>query len=85
MSNKIEYKIIENFNEIFEALKDEENMIVDKSYYETLYKEHKTLVGAGHWFETDKKYMRIGFGWPTNDQLKQGLANIETTIIGLKK
>ena len=39
MSNKIEYKIIENFNEIFEALKDEENMIVDKSYYETLYKD----------------------------------------------
>jgi aspartate/methionine/tyrosine aminotransferase len=54
-------------------------------FYETLYNEHKTLVGAGHWFETDKKYMRIGFGWPTNEQLKQGLANIETTINGLKK
>ena len=39
MSNKIEYKIVENFSEIFEALKDEENMIVDKNYYETLYKD----------------------------------------------
>ena len=39
MSDNIEYKIIENFDEIYEVLKDEENMIVDKNYYETLYKD----------------------------------------------
>ena len=39
MSNNIEYKIVENFDEIYEVLKDEENMIVDKNYYETLYKD----------------------------------------------
>ena len=39
MSDNIEYKIIENFDEIYEVLKDEENMIVDKNYYETLYND----------------------------------------------
>jgi hypothetical protein len=32
--NEIIYKEIKNFNEIFEATKSEDNMIVDKEYYE---------------------------------------------------
>jgi len=34
MSNKIEYKIIENFNEIFKFIKNENNMVAQKEYYE---------------------------------------------------
>jgi aspartate/methionine/tyrosine aminotransferase len=53
-------------------------------FYNILYNNYQTLVGAGHWFETDKRYMRIGFGWPTAEALAQGLRHIETTIDGLK-
>lgn len=55
-----------------------------KVFYKELYHKHKTLVGAGHWFETSQKYMRIGFGWPTKEALQQGLLHIEATIDGLK-
>src|SRR5207244_2043783 len=25
----------------------------------------RTCVGAGHWFEQDDRFFRLGFGWPT--------------------
>ncbi len=53
-------------------------------FYDTLYKKYKTIVGPGHWFETDKRYMRIGFGWPTAEELQKGLENIDKTIESLK-
>jgi aspartate/methionine/tyrosine aminotransferase len=54
-------------------------------FYKTLYETHKTLVGAGHWFEKDKHYMRIGFGWPDAPSLKKGLNNILLTINQIAK
>ncbi len=45
-------------------------------FYEILNGELKTFVGPGHWFEQPRSYMRIGFGWPTTDELRSGLANI---------
>ena len=32
--------------------------------------------GPGHWFEQDRRHMRIGFGWPLADELESGLAAI---------
>jgi aspartate/methionine/tyrosine aminotransferase len=49
-------------------------------FYKTLYNKYKTLVGPGHWFEMDKHYMRIGFGWPDTNSLQKGLNNITLTI-----
>ncbi len=46
------------------------------SFYDTLYTKYRTLVGPGHWFDMDKRYMRIGYGWPTQDSLIKGLENI---------
>ncbi len=45
-------------------------------FYDTLYNQYATIVGPGHWFEQDKIYMRIGFGYPTLPELKQGLDNL---------
>lgn len=45
-------------------------------FYDILYKKYKTLVGPGHWFEMDKRYMRIGYGWPETNMLQKGLNNI---------
>lgn len=45
-------------------------------FYQTLNKKFGTFVGPGHWFEQDKRYMRIGYGWPSKEELQMGLQNI---------
>jgi aspartate/methionine/tyrosine aminotransferase len=47
------------------------------AFYETLLREHRTLVGPGHWFEMDDRYLRIGFGYPTEAALSEGLGHVE--------
>ncbi len=47
-----------------------------EKFYLTLNDEFKTHTGPGHWFEQGKEYMRIGYGWPTDEELKKGLAAI---------
>lgn len=49
-------------------------------FYKILYEQHKTLVGAGHWFEQNDSYMRIGFGYPLKNELLHGLKNIDASI-----
>jgi DNA-binding transcriptional MocR family regulator len=45
-----------------------------------LYEKHQTVVGPGHWFERDDRYMRIGFGFPKTDELRTGLAHLENAL-----
>lgn len=47
-----------------------------EKFYKTLNKKYGTYVGPGHWFEMDKHFFRIGFGWPDSRELKQGLSTI---------
>jgi aspartate/methionine/tyrosine aminotransferase len=50
-------------------------------FYQILNTKFKTFVGPGHWFEMEKSFMRIGFGWPkSHEELRQGLKNISSTI-----
>ena len=42
-------------------------------FYESLLAEHGTYVGPGHWFELDDRHFRLGYGWPTHDELRAGL------------
>jgi aspartate/methionine/tyrosine aminotransferase len=63
----------------FPRFKKEIQLNID-AFYETLYHSQKTLVGPGHWFDMDKRYMRIGYGWPTSEALKKGLENITQAI-----
>ena len=42
-------------------------------FYETLLADHGTYVGPGHWFEVDDRHFRLGFGWPTEQELRDGL------------
>lgn len=49
-------------------------------FYRLLNTEYGTYVGAGHWFEMDRRYMRIGYGWPPLDELAQGLENISAAL-----
>ena len=43
-------------------------------FYDVLLREHGTYVGPGHWFEVDDRHFRLGFGWPTEAELRAGLA-----------
>jgi aspartate/methionine/tyrosine aminotransferase len=45
-------------------------------FYEVLNGELATYVGPGHWFEQERRFFRLGFGWPTTDELQRGLANL---------
>jgi aspartate/methionine/tyrosine aminotransferase len=49
-------------------------------FYVNLLENHGTYVGPGHWFEMPKRFFRIGFGWPTEAQLRGGLDAISATL-----
>ncbi len=51
-----------------------------KKFYSDLNSKFGTFVGPGHWFEMPENYMRIGFGYPLNDELIGGLKNISQAI-----
>jgi aspartate/methionine/tyrosine aminotransferase len=42
-------------------------------FYEVLLAGYGTYVGPGHWFEVDDRHFRLGFGWPTEAELRAGL------------
>lgn len=63
----------------FPRIKSSLNIDIEK-FYKTLNEKYKTYVGNGHWFEMDKHFMRIGYGWPNKEQLSQGLKNIISSI-----
>ncbi len=50
------------------------------AFYDQLFRKYGTIVGPGHWFEQGKTYMRIGFGYPLEDELKVGLKNLELCL-----
>jgi aspartate/methionine/tyrosine aminotransferase len=52
------------------------------AFYKRLLGEHGTYVGPGHWFELPDTHFRLGFGWPTADELAAGLEGISKALRG---
>lgn len=50
------------------------------SFYRILNEKYGTFIGPGHWFEMDDRYFRIGYGWPSEENLTEGLRNITKAI-----
>jgi len=48
-------------------------------FYAQLLAEHGTYVGPGHWFEVSDRHFRLGFGWPTEKELRAGLDGLTVT------
>ena len=46
-------------------------------FYRVLFDEHGTYVGGGHWFDQDRRFFRVGFAWPTTDELARGLRALD--------
>jgi len=52
-----------------------------EAFYKRLM-ERGTYVGAGRWFEMPDTYFRLGYGWPSADELEQGLQTISQALRG---
>lgn len=52
------------------------------AFYRRLLKDHGTYVGPGHWFEMHDRYFRLGYGWPTAEELEGGLVGISAALRG---
>ncbi|MGD9914621.1 MAG: aminotransferase class I/II-fold pyridoxal phosphate-dependent enzyme [Rhizobiaceae bacterium] len=63
----------------FPRLKVGPNFDLD-AFYTRLLERHGAYVGPGHWFEMPKTHFRVGFGWPTVEQLEDGLAAISMAL-----
>ncbi len=50
------------------------------AFYRILFEEHGTIVGPGHWFEQPRSHFRLGYGWPTLDELREGLVAIDAAL-----
>jgi aspartate/methionine/tyrosine aminotransferase len=46
---------------------------IGQSFYEKVLGETGVYVGRGGWFDLDECYFRLGYGWPTWDDLTMGL------------
>lgn len=49
------------------------------SFYALLFDAHGTIVGPGHWFDQPRNHFRLGFGWPTVERLREGLAALSAS------
>ena len=52
------------------------------AFYRRLLQDHGTYVVPGDWLEMSDRYFRIGYAWPTSDQLEAGLAGISAALRG---
>lgn len=50
------------------------------AFYHRLLHKYGTYVGPGHWFELPDTYFRLGYGWPTVEELEGGLKAISQAL-----
>lgn len=63
----------------FPRIKPAADLHVD-AFYQILNNQYSTFVGPGHWFGMDRRYMRIGYGWPPAEELIEGLHHISLAL-----
>jgi aspartate/methionine/tyrosine aminotransferase len=51
-----------------------------EKFYKILNETYGTYVGPGHWLEIPRYFFRIGFGWPSREELTEGLNNISLAL-----
>ncbi|KAF5646390.1 aspartate aminotransferase [Fusarium sp. NRRL 52700] len=51
-----------------------------EAFYKRLLNNYGVYIGRGTWFERDDCFFRLGYGWPTFEQLKEGLNKISEAL-----
>jgi aspartate/methionine/tyrosine aminotransferase len=59
----------------FPRIRPELDVDVDR-FYQVLLDEFGTYVGPGWWFDQDPRHFRLGFAWPTEEELRAGLRGL---------
>jgi aspartate/methionine/tyrosine aminotransferase len=65
----------------FPRVRADVSIDVDR-FYHSLFYDYGTYVGPGHWFDQDRRFFRIGFAWPSEDELRRGLETLEEAAAG---
>lgn len=60
----------------FPRVRPELDIDVD-AFYRSLLEHHGTYVGPGHWFDQSRRFFRLGFAWPTENELRRGLEGLD--------
>jgi aspartate/methionine/tyrosine aminotransferase len=60
----------------FPRIRPEVDVDLD-AFYDVLLERHGTYVGPGHWFDQDRRFFRLGFAWPTREELARGLEGLD--------
>ena len=68
----------------FPRIKESAGVDVEK-FYKIMNDKYGTYIGPGHWFGFDDRYMRIGYAWPLEEELRAGLAGISAAIREARK
>lgn len=63
----------------FPHIRDAADGLVARFYHE-LTAKYGAYVGPGHWFEMPDSFFRLGYGWPTRDELTAGLEAISAAL-----
>ena len=64
----------------FPRIKPSLNVDLDL-FYKTLKEKYGTYIGPGHWFEQDRRFIRIGFAWTKErSDLSSGLQAITASV-----
>jgi aspartate/methionine/tyrosine aminotransferase len=53
-----------------------------EAFYKRLLDRHGVYIGRGSWFERDDTFFRLGYGWPTLEELETGLEAISDALRG---
>ncbi|KAJ5132389.1 PKS/NRPS-like protein biosynthetic cluster [Penicillium atrosanguineum] len=51
-----------------------------ETFYTRLLEKYGVYIGRGGWFERDDSFFRLGYGWPTWQELEQGLCGISKAL-----
>ena len=49
-------------------------------WHEMLLAQHGVMVGPGHWFDQSYRHFRLGWGWPSERELRFGLSAIDHVL-----
>ena len=56
-----------------------------EEFYKVLNDKYGVFVGPGHWFEEDDRHFRVGYAWPSKEELETGLKYLVQAVKDVRK
>ncbi|MBQ6360370.1 MAG: aminotransferase class I/II-fold pyridoxal phosphate-dependent enzyme [Lachnospiraceae bacterium] len=68
----------------FPWIKPEIDLDVEE-YHKVLNEKYGVFIGPGHWFDFDDRHFRVGYAWPSVEELKAGLQGLVDAVKDVRK